>query len=243
MNYEDKIFITFDMDWANDDILNETLEILDKENIKVTFFITNYINNIEYLKKNNKFELGIHPNFNQLFDKKSDISADEILSRVKNIVPEATSLRSHCLTQSSFLMDKFIDYNITHETNALIPIYSNMHCYPYKDYSGIIKVPFMWEDDCNCLDIKNNYIDGWGIDDKLNRKGLKIFNFHPVHVFLNTENLNRYRSSKIYYNDVNKLKNYQFNSDEYGTKCFLKNLIKRAKEREMEFKLINEIII
>ena len=59
----------------------------------------------------------------------------------------------------------------------------------------------------------------------LNKPGLKVFDFHPIHVFLNMEILDRYIKAKKYNNDYTKLKSF-VNQTETGTKFFLENLIK-----------------
>ena len=65
--YENKIFITMDLDWCPDFVLEYVLEILEKYNLKCTFFITHETKLLKYLRENtNKYELGIHPNFNYL---------------------------------------------------------------------------------------------------------------------------------------------------------------------------------
>ena len=39
----------------------------------------------------------------------------------------------------------------------------------------------------------------------INSKGLKIFDFHPVHVYMNSYNMNYYESLKSYISDSKKL--------------------------------------
>jgi hypothetical protein len=53
-----------------------------------------------------------------------------------------------------------------------------------------------------------------------------IFNFHPVHVFLNTETLRRYESAKPYYQDPAKLREFANpESSGTGTRVFLRRLL------------------
>ncbi len=55
--------ITIDTDWAPDFILSHVAEILSNKNIRCTWFVTNDSPYLETLKKNDLFEIGIHPNF------------------------------------------------------------------------------------------------------------------------------------------------------------------------------------
>ncbi len=56
------------------------------------------------------------------------------------------------------------------------------------------------------------------------RKGLKVFNFHPIHVFLNTERLERYEESRPYHRSPEELLKYR-NNDTPGARTALKTLI------------------
>lgn len=63
-----KIFLTFDIDWASDTLIKYTYDILKAENVKATFFVTHKSDFINSIKDDPNIELGIHPNFNRLFD-------------------------------------------------------------------------------------------------------------------------------------------------------------------------------
>ena len=56
-------FISFDIDWAHDDVINYSIDILEKTEIRVSWFITHKTKVLERLKENSNFEIGIHPNF------------------------------------------------------------------------------------------------------------------------------------------------------------------------------------
>lgn len=40
MNFDKSLFLTFDIDWASDEIIQDTLDILKENEVKATFFIT-----------------------------------------------------------------------------------------------------------------------------------------------------------------------------------------------------------
>ncbi len=65
-SYNGKIFLTFDIDWAINDVLMSTIDIIEKYNIKATFFVTHRTELLERMDKNKNIELAIHPNFNYL---------------------------------------------------------------------------------------------------------------------------------------------------------------------------------
>ena len=61
--WQDKIFLTFDIDWAHDDILNDTVDLVESYNVPVTWFVTHDTTVLNRLIDNTWFELGIHPKF------------------------------------------------------------------------------------------------------------------------------------------------------------------------------------
>lgn len=244
INYEKKIYITFDFDWADDDVLEDTIEIVENAQIKATFFVTHETKHLSRLSNNSLIELGVHPNFRPLFERHNDlwVGVDSILSNVRELVPEAQSIRCHSLVQSSPLLNLFCEHGYTHDVNQLIPIHSKMILFPYYHWNKkLIRVPFFWEDDIHCLDLSSGLMSDWPIDDCLNYMGIKVFNFHPIHLFLNTENLKRYEKTRSFHNQVRILKKHRFINGREGTRAFFLRLIEEAKKRNMEFGLIKEI--
>lgn len=55
-----KIFLTFDIDWASDEVLEYCIDIIEKANVKATWFVTHETPLLERLRANPNFELGIH---------------------------------------------------------------------------------------------------------------------------------------------------------------------------------------
>lgn len=189
----DKTFVTFDIDWAHDSVLIDSIEIMERAGVKATFFVTHDTPVLQRLRNNNLFELGIHPNFNFLLqgDFRNGATAEEVVDRLLKIVPEAKSVRSHSLTQSSRIMDLFCEKGLTHECNGFIPEQIDMALKPWVHWNGIIRIPHFWEDDISCVSMENSTIESLAL-----RPGLRVFDFHPIHVFLNTENLSRYEVAR-----------------------------------------------
>jgi len=219
-SWKEKLFLTFDIDWCIDQVLSYTLDIIEKYDIKATFFVTHETPLLERMRKNPNIELGIHPNFNPLLngDLRYGKNIDEIIEYYKNIIPEAVSVRSHSLTVSSPMLNAFEKYSLKFECNQHIPYNSNIEVYPYKHTKNITRVPHFWEDDLHCLNQ-----DNWDIDTYLKYKGIKVFDFHPIHLFLNTEQIERYEKSREWHNYEENLPKHRY--DGYGTHNFLMDLI------------------
>lgn len=199
-SWEDKIFLTFDIDWAHDDVLADCIDLVEQADVSATWFVTHETPLLERLRANPKFELGIHPNFNFLFNMQSQAgaSADEVVKRVMALVPEATAVRSHHMTQSSGLLNIFRDNGLTHDCNHFIPVTAGMTLKPWELWGGLLRVPYSWEDDVMCVYGQKYELPS--ISEMLRQDGLLVFDFHPIHVYLNTEDLQRYeRTRSIHY--------------------------------------------
>lgn len=190
--WKHKVFLTFDIDWVHDDVLSNTIDLVEQYGVSATWFVTHDTPVLERLRDNPAFELGIHPNFNFLLqgDDRNGSNAEEVVARLLAILPEARSVRCHSMTQNSNLLDLFLSKGLTHDCNHFIPEQINLHLKPWKLWNGLIRVPYFWEDDVACL-----YEQNTPILELQERSGLKVFDFHPIHIFLNTEHLDRYEKT------------------------------------------------
>ena len=223
-SWNEVAFLTFDIDWASDEVLNYTIDILEKNDVAATFFVTHDTLVLQRIRENPKFELGIHPNFNFLlngsFEKGRNIH--EVLKEILDIVPEAKSVRSHSMTQNSHILEAFKLFGLTHDANHFISAIAEIDLKPWLLWNGLVRCPYFWEDDVHYTEK-----DDYSVDQLLSRNGLKIFDFHPIHVFLNTEEAQRYEKSRAYHRNFAELNQYRFNG--YGTENILLEIIEGSK--------------
>ena len=122
--------------------------------------------------------------------------------------------------QGSQVLDSFALNGFYYDLNFLIPRNSNIELKPFLNWEKkLIRLPYFWEDDTHLI-----YNDSSDVEFYLKTNGLKIFDFHPIHIFLNTENLDRYERSKKYLNNNEKLLNFR-NTASFGTHTFFSELI------------------
>jgi hypothetical protein len=217
-SYKDKIFLTLDVDWAHDDVLSDSIDLIEQADAPATWYITHDTPILSRLRKNTKFQLGIHPNFNFLLenDTRNGKNAEEVIDRLMDIVPEAKTVRSHSLTQSERLLDLFAKKGLTHIGNAYIPASAAMHVVPWQLWSGLVIVPHCFQDnaDLRCQQHRLN----------LDNDGLLVFNFHPIHIFLNTENIDRYESTRLLHRQAAELIQYR-STDRLGARSLFKKIL------------------
>ena len=186
--------LTFDVDWAPDFVIDFVAERLIASQVRSTWFVTHISPAIERLRQYPElFELGIHPNF--LPNSTHGTSIDGILSHCMDLVPEATSMRTHGLAWSSQIFARILqDTPIEVDVSIFLP-YQN-HVTPvlfrYGD-QALWRIPYFWEDDIEMY----NPVPEWSLA-KLTRSivGLRIFDFHPIHLYLNSADMTAYERLK-----------------------------------------------
>ena len=201
-SWENKIFLTFDIDWAHDEVLQHCISLVEAADVHATWFVTHETPVLEQLRANPKFELGIHPNFNFLLagDDRNGRNAEEVIDRLMAFVPEATSVRSHSITTSQRILLAFASRGLTHESNHYIPVNSDITLKPWDSERGLTIAPVIWTDA-----VTSNESNTDTLSDLARMPGLSVFNFHPIHVFLNTEDMNRYESTREYHYSPDQL--------------------------------------
>jgi len=190
--------ITIDTDWASNQIIADTVNLLEQYNINGTFFVTNKID-FDKLAKN---EIAVHPNFNGFSDQ------EKILGETIHMLPTKQSIgcRSHKLYHNSSLLASYPKYGIKYDSNYYMPDYENPLPFFFK-WVDVLEIPIFFTDDGHYE--SSNYFD-WS-DVNLNDSGLKVFLFHPFHIFMNTNSYDDYKSIKSHYQDfdfLQKNKNY-----------------------------------
>jgi hypothetical protein len=189
--------ITIDTDWAPDWIIDYVAEILIKYQVRATWFVTHESQSItSLLRYKDLFELGIHPNFMQ--GSSHGTNTDEVLGFMKELFPLAVSMRTHGLVQSTaILIAANTKYGIKNDVSLFLPYVQGIrpHVLKFQDCK-IYRVPYYWGDD---LDMFNkDPLWGKGLEDK-NNDGIEIYNFHPIHIYLNTKDSSIYQKLKQEY--------------------------------------------
>ena len=187
------VAITLDIDWAPDYMIDYAAARLLAGNVRATWFVTHHSAAIDRLSGYPElFELGIHPNF--LPGTTHGKTETEVLAHCLRIVPNATSVRMHGLVQSSNLLGLIArDTQIETDVSLFLPHADNLEPVQYfwPEGAKMIRIPYFWEDDFEMARPEPiwspKHLTG-------STNGVKIFDFHPVHIFLNADSLEPYRS-------------------------------------------------
>ena len=182
--------LTLDVDWAPDVIIDEVAALLIERRVKTTWFVTHQSPAIDRLRSRpDLFELGIHPNL--LPGSTHGRTEDESLAHVLKIVPGARVMRTHGLYQTAnFLVKAATEFGVRVDVSLFLHRASHLqpHCVPTGG-AGLWRVPFFWEDDVEMFEERAIWSSG---DSRLAVPGLRVFDFHPVHVALNADTFTHY---------------------------------------------------
>ena len=213
-SWQGRNFLTFDLDWACDEVIKFTIEKLIEKKIPATIFVTHTSTYIEKIKAIEFFEFGPHPNFNFLCnsDSRYGNSVSEVLDFYEHICAGSV-IRSHDSFLKTEYLKEIAHRKYSHESNIFISQNSGMVIRPYQAWgNNVIRVPITWEDD----EWVSSGTNRSKIREQFNYQ-YNVWNFHPIHIFLNTEKLERYSDIKEQQHSLDIL-NKSINDDEYGAR-------------------------
>jgi len=176
----DAYAMTLDIDWAPDWMIDVVADTLVEHAIRATWFATHRSPAVTRLEENPLFEIGIHPNFRP--GSAHGSTEEEVLAHMMKLFPTATAMRTHSLVQSTPMLKLASEAGITTDVSLFVP--GQPHLTPHALHFGpakLMRIPFFWEDDL-AFDDPNKTWDMGSLP------GLKVYNFHPVHIVLNSAN-------------------------------------------------------
>jgi hypothetical protein len=222
-SWDGKIFLSFDIDWAHDEVILDCYNLVSNYSIDSTWFVTHETDALNTLRLDKRIELGAHPNFNDLLSGSAMAgeTSNLVVRKSRELVPEATTIRSHSLTQSERILDQFLDNGYIRFCNLFIPYLNEMQVFPYSLWSGGIIIPHRFQDNAS-LRIGESLPERQTLN-----MGLHVFDFHPIHVFLNTESLERYERTRPLHHNPEELIKHRYEG--YGVRSRLIEILKLAE--------------
>lgn len=228
------VVFTIDIDWAHDDIIEDLIEFLGGHGVCATWFATHETKTLDKLLDKGH-EVGIHPNFNPLFEETPELpGAMARLKALCELVPDATSIRSHSLARSTKLAAAFKEMGYTHESNIYLPFDQLELVAPWRGPEGLMQVPLHWEDDVYFCGNSPSPLEA------LDLSGVFVMDIHPIHFYVNTDSPDTYEQIKSHYGDPKILKQRRTDSDR-GIRSVVEKFLKTANEKSVPFMTLNEI--
>ncbi len=222
------IVITFDIDWAPEFMIENLLNLT--KGLNITIFNTHKSKIISTINSE-KITLGIHPNLSK------NSSQGDNIKKVSNFVSKIGNnkfCRFHILGHSYPDMCYFAKKGTKVDSSYfllnqpyIIPSY-------HKDID-LLRIPYIWEDGLvlrSKMNIKNSL--------NLNLPGMKILDFHPIDLYLNTHNFehrNKFKKKfKSIIHSTKKDAEKFVNTKIYGIRDFFNDLkIQLNKKKNLYF--------
>lgn len=186
--------ITFDVDWAPEWAIALCADLCAQAGAKATFFATHESALLRELATDSRFEVGIHPNV--MPNSSHGDSVESVLRQCLSFAPDARSMRTHSLFQSSPFFEVVGSRFTQIQTDMSLLLPFQDHLQPMDYFVGepsrrLVRLPFHWEDDVAAA------WPGWNwVALPSASQGLLSVNFHPILVALNTASLSGYRELK-----------------------------------------------
>lgn len=213
------VVLTFDLDWAPEEVVADTIEILERFPVGATFFATHASALMRGLERP-RHELAIHPNFNPLLNGGGG-HARAVIDDLMRQYPEARGSRAHSLVQGSPIYNHLAEAGLRYDCSLLLPYQVGLR--PHTLPNGLVRIPYFWEDDAHFAYRRPFVLDRIDLDPV----EPNIFDFHPVHIYLNTEVEERYLAAKPSYQDPRSLLAHR-NVDTPGTRSLLIEILEEV---------------
>jgi hypothetical protein len=208
---------TIDMDWAPQAVIDDTLALLAAYDVPATLFLTNPLPTLDV----GHHELALHPNFEQSSD------PQRVLAELKaGAAPNAIGVRAHALHYNYRLLAPYDRLGLRYDSNVVM--YNRPGIEPYRLTPAIWELPVFFMDYIHLV-MQHGRAGAFAPESlDLAAPGMKVFDLHPHHVFLNTEDLARYDRAKASYHDPDGLRRHA-NPESSGTG--IRVLLRRVLER------------
>lgn len=192
LSLKNKKIFTMDIDWAPEFVLEDFYEILVRNsNTKFSIFHTHDSLNVRKISELENVRSGIHPNFNFLLqgDTRYGRNVDEVLDYYENLFPDCRMFRSHDLMHKTGLLKTLAKRGYVCLSNIFVPFNSG-DVRPFSAFGeNILNIPISFEDD---EWIRRNEVEL--VDQNAAVEG--VLNFHPIHIYLNSNSFSSYEKCK-----------------------------------------------
>lgn len=206
-SWQGKIFLTFDVDWAHDEVILDSARLIEDLDVRATWFFTHDSPAIDYLIDNGH-EIGFHPNFNNLLSGEESKSFQGVIDDCLAWCPDAVSTRSHSLVYGAPIASYLATKSIKYSSNINIPYSAGIELSPWISSSSVTEVPYSWADEHTWGSRSQPTCLEWS-----KGSGLLVADFHPIHVFLNTQTSSDYESTRFCHKNPDTLIRYRKSGD------------------------------
>lgn len=211
--------LTMDSDWAPPEVIAHALDVVRPSATPCTLFLTEDAppsNADGGPERDLRVEIALHPFFNGR-------DPAEVLAPLLARHPQARGLRPHRLS----MPPEHCARAVRASGARWVSSHADSDALALKRWDGDIPdAPIHWGD--NTLLRLGQRPSLSGLDPQ--RPGLAVFNFHPVHIFLNTCDQEQYERARPAYHDPERLRSLR-NATRFGVRDALLELLEQLEQR------------
>lgn len=225
------ICISFDSDHMNNSRMEEWLATISIPG-GATMFCTEYYSALE----KTDFEIGPHPELSP----NTDWSAE--IKKMRELFPKAKSWRSHSLVFSQLLAIELpqMGYERVSTSEDYFNPQSQISFNPW----GVYQFPVFYMDNADFdrmrrMDhFKPEIFDKGLFDTAIKGEGTYVFDFHPIHIMLNTPNFEFYSQARDKFKAGEPIETLRYEG--YGVGSYFKDLCDAMKVAGVESKTFEQ---
>lgn len=232
------VCLTFDIDFAPDYMIEKVIDILNEFKTNATFFTTHPSTLLSHLINNTHFEISAHPNITPTTTQGNNL--ETIIHNLKQAFPSIIGNRFHLLGYSYKDLITLSKLNFIYDVSSL-----KFNCpFLFPSYHidlDMVLLTYLWEDGI----CENTHLPMKYENINLKSPGIKIINFHPMNIFINSSN-SSFRKNFVSKNPdiMNCPKRiadaYHFPSD--GSETVLRNLLRYLRRKNCETICLKELV-
>ena len=235
-----RLFVTIDLDWASEIVIEETMDWFSQNKIPVTVFATHESKAI--VERMDAIDVGLHPYFSPNSSQGSN--PEEIIENLSQISTNIPVYRSHRFLDSNQIRENMAKMGMRASSNVctdLDPVA------PFIHRSRMLEIPITFEDG-NFLERKYNLDSCGEIIELISKCDIFVIAIHPMHFVLNTPHYQWMRdikdsTTRISWNNMTCDEVAKLRHSGWGIASFVKQLLMLAKENGHKFEQFSSLIM
>jgi hypothetical protein len=186
------VVFTADQDWAPEWANQIFIDEVSRVRVPMHIFRTNASPVIDESVNAGILTQGWHPNFKANSTHGDSIS--NIISHMHSIAPASRTVRAHSYFETSEIWDCLYRAGQIVESHGVTDMEINV--VPLRMASRMIRLPVFFEDDVFFRN-EPDELNLSFLKQRLLTPGLKLLDFHPIHIAMNTSSIAHYESVKF----------------------------------------------
>ncbi len=237
LTIEEPVFcLSCDTDWASDYALEQFDALLRDYEIRPTIFATGPSTVLNAMQREDRAEIGIHPNF--LPGSTHGSEPTEIIDTLMNWFPGSEGFRCHSFVDSTPISMEMARRGLRYDSNLLLFLQPNL--VPLAHGSGLVRYPVFWEDDVHW----HHFPDQWELGPLLPAllsPGLKVLNVHPFFQACNIPNGEYYQRIKPHIQTLDSASQAELRHPGQGAETFLRTVLELLRDRDCTIMTLGQL--